>query len=520
MKAGPRVFISYRREDCMPHALLLAEKLQSHANAEVFLDIESVAPGVSFPELIEREIASCDVALVLIGDDWLQITDSDGAQRIRDPQDWVHIEIRSALERGVLTIPVLVEGAAMPRPQDLPEPISHLAFRHAVDLRDATFGSDFERLARALPGPAAKVPPPPASAEAPNWPARFTDSWFETNVPPMDEEQLRQLRAELYQRRWSDDEIAERALTHVSSSRAPLSIAPDQPPHEPGPKRLRFPSRFTDAWFAEHVPAMDAVELEQLRDELRGRGWSDEEVDQRALAHPAGDPPAQQPRPARPSSIPTAHVKTEDPVARAATLAASDIEALALSGHKLRERDLADAIVRHLDHAVAERRLHIPGWLPQPGNVDVFTVDRRGRPRVVIETKLKSDDRVFECLWDMAKMLSLATEETIEGAYLVAGTTVANWHRPVACAELFAPGRHELVGAIERYADWWEKYILGDSTGRPQSVPDLMDVELVASVRFDIAGVAWELRAIRVAATADGHWIPFDDGKPARWRAS
>lgn len=100
---------------------------------------------------------------------------------------------------------------------------------------------------------------------------------------------------------------------------------------------------------------------------------------------------------------------------------------------------------------------------PQPGNVDAFTKDWLGRPVLVIETKLKEGNQVFECLWDMAKMLSLATVGSVEGAYLVTGSTVASWQRPVACAELFVTGRHELVGAIRRYEDWWIKYILGDS---------------------------------------------------------
>ncbi len=108
----------------MVHAGRLAENLELRAGAQVLLDIESIPPGVSFPDYIEREIAACDVVLAMIGDDWLTIVDSENQPRIADPSDWVHLEIAAALDRGVLTIPVLVEGARMPRTDDLPAPLA------------------------------------------------------------------------------------------------------------------------------------------------------------------------------------------------------------------------------------------------------------------------------------------------------------------------------------------------------------------------------------------------------------
>jgi hypothetical protein len=108
-----KVFISYRREDCMVHAGRLADNLKWQAAAQVSLDVD-IPPGASFPEWIDREIAACDVVLVVIGDEWLTIAGPEGRPRIEDPADWVHVEIQAALERGVLTIPVLVEGTVMP----------------------------------------------------------------------------------------------------------------------------------------------------------------------------------------------------------------------------------------------------------------------------------------------------------------------------------------------------------------------------------------------------------------------
>lgn len=530
MAGAARVFISYRREDCMVHAGRLAENLHYRAGAEVFLDVASIPPGVNFPDYIAREIAACDVVLVMIGDEWLTLAGRDGTPRIADPRDWVHIEIAAALDRGVLTIPVLVEGVRMPRPDDLPEPIANLALRNAVELRDSSWPLDFERLERALPEPGERE----ASAQAPedevSWPARFTDHWFATNVRGMDDGMLRALRAELYRRSWSDDEIAERVLAHAQDSvpTAPRSASdaeesPDSPADEPAAEpTTAFPSRFSDSWFAANVPGMEEAEIARLVVELRRRNWTDSELAERVLVHAAIDLPTTimgggtDMRPGGPhveAMVVSGEIDRDDPVAQATVEAAEDLASAGAEGVRVRERHLADALARHLG-AVAERRLHVPGWDPQPGNVDAFTSDRRGRPVIVIETKLKEGDQVFECLWDMAKMLSLATEPSVERAYLVTGSTVASWRRPVACAELFVTGRHELVGAIRRYEDWWIKYILGDSRGRPSAVPDLMDVEVVAAVQYPMGGLPWELRSIRISVPAEATWIPFRDGLP------
>ena len=431
----------------MVHAGRLAENLELRAGAHVFLDIESIPPGVSFPDYIEREIAACDVVLAMIGDDWLTITGADSQPRIADPSDWVHLEIAAALDRGVLTIPVLVEGARMPRADDLPAPLANLANRNAAELRDSSWRQDVERLVQALPSPADRpVTDPEKSAR--QWPARFTDSWFAANVPNMGESGLRALRAELYRRTWSDDEIASRVLIHAEGQAAPPPpvTAQDGPPE----------------------PSGTEVEFDQ-----------------------------------------------DDPVAQATVRAAVELAQLGLDpSARVRERDLADSLARHLSGAIAERKLPVPGWDPQPGNVDVFTRDQTGLPCLVIETKLKDDNSIFECLWDMAKVLSLATQSSVAGAYLVTGTTAANWRRPVACAELFENGRHDLVGAIRHYGDWWVKYILGDSTGRPQAVPDLMDVRLVAVAGYELDSERWELRAIHITAPPEATWVPFADGMP------
>ena len=457
----------------------------------------------------------------MIGDDWLTATDDAGNQRLADPLDWVHLEIVAALERGVLTIPVLVEGTRMPRPDELPSPLANLALRNAVELRDRTWPQDVGWLIRALPAPLAPSPDT-TIPESADWPARFTDSWFAANVPAMDAARLRGLRAELYKRSWNDNEIASRVMIHL-----PSKVNPHGAPSRTVTTPSAFPSRFTDSWFALNVPSMDADRIRELISLLHSRNWNDAEIAERVLthAHPgvATGKTARGPLPSQgslPSAIDTTvvtgKVDRDDPVARATIEAAEDLARMALDPTaKIRERQLADALASHLPRAVVERKLRVPGWDPQPGNIDVFTLDRLGRPDLIIETKLKEGDQVFECLWDMAKALSLATERNVDAAYLVTGSTVASWTRPVACAELFETGRHDLAGAIAgRYRELWVKYILGDSRGRPRAVPDQMDVALVADVRYPVRGVEWQLKAIRVSTPPEARWIPFAHGLP------
>src|SRR5207342_2077869 len=111
----------------------------------------SIPPGVDFEEHVRDEIEICDVVLILIGDDWLSATTYEGSRRIDDPDDFVRLEIESALASPrVSLVPVLVEGAAMPRPAELPESIRPMARINAIELSDQRWSSDIERLATVI----------------------------------------------------------------------------------------------------------------------------------------------------------------------------------------------------------------------------------------------------------------------------------------------------------------------------------------------------------------------------------
>jgi hypothetical protein len=150
------IFISYRRQDAAGYAGRLHERLASHFGRErVFMDVEGIEPGVDFVEELERAVASCEVLIVIIGNGWLA-TDKAGKRRLDDPRDFVHIETAAALARHIRVVPVLVDGAVMPREEELPANLKKLARRQAVELSnkhwDATTAELIRTLERILDG--------------------------------------------------------------------------------------------------------------------------------------------------------------------------------------------------------------------------------------------------------------------------------------------------------------------------------------------------------------------------------
>jgi TIR domain len=143
--------LSYRRDDASGHAGRLYDQLAGRYGAErVFIDIDAVPLGSEFGEAIRRAVASCDVLIVLIGRGWLRATDSDGHRRLDDPDDFVRSEIESALAQGVVVVPACVQGAEIPRAQELPPSLAPLTRRQGIQLSDTGWQDDVGRLIRRL----------------------------------------------------------------------------------------------------------------------------------------------------------------------------------------------------------------------------------------------------------------------------------------------------------------------------------------------------------------------------------
>jgi hypothetical protein len=146
MRAGGKIFISYRRQDSDESAGRIRDWLTQPKRVpagNLFMDVHDVAPGANFVEAVERAITQCRTMLVIIGPSWL-----DGPKSL---SPYIQEEILSALRNKLQIIPVLVRGAAMPTPGELPDSIRELAFHNARKVRaDDDFDNDMGRLASAL----------------------------------------------------------------------------------------------------------------------------------------------------------------------------------------------------------------------------------------------------------------------------------------------------------------------------------------------------------------------------------
>jgi hypothetical protein len=139
--AMAKITISYRRDDSMDITGRIFDRLTSRYGREtVFRDIDSIPPGLDFREHIRASIEDSDVLMVVVGPRWIGGS-RHGRPRIHAETDYVQIEVEAALNRHIPVIPLLVGGADMPEPGQLPENIREFAYRNAVHIDS---GRDFD----------------------------------------------------------------------------------------------------------------------------------------------------------------------------------------------------------------------------------------------------------------------------------------------------------------------------------------------------------------------------------------
>jgi hypothetical protein len=165
------IFISYRRDDSEGEAGRLFDDLtREFGSQNVFMDVAGIRPGVDFVKAIETNVADCGVLLAIIGPTWATITNAHGLRRLDDPNDFVVLEIASALKREVPVIPVLVHAAKMPSPDELPESLKSFSHRNSVELSHTRWPSDVSLLIEALKSyvvPTKETAPEPVHANVP-----------------------------------------------------------------------------------------------------------------------------------------------------------------------------------------------------------------------------------------------------------------------------------------------------------------------------------------------------------------
>lgn len=145
------IFLSYRRDDAEGQAGRLYDDLAAVFGPEaVFMDVTAIKPGLDFRKVIEQSLTSCGVFLILIGKNWVTAKDESGRYRLEDPSDFVRIEVAAALKRDIPVIPVLVQGATVPKREQLSEDLKDLVFRNAIELSHPRWDSDVQVLINAL----------------------------------------------------------------------------------------------------------------------------------------------------------------------------------------------------------------------------------------------------------------------------------------------------------------------------------------------------------------------------------
>lgn len=164
-----RIFISYRHEDAADAAGRLFDHLApAFPPGNVFMDVEGILVGLDFAAEIEKHVRSCDALLAVIGPGWLDARDEHGALRLDDPDDWVRLEIQTALEAAdVRVVPVLVGGATLPSKEQLPAPLETLTRRQAVRLTREHFVVEVQDLLRRLGRQSGGAPPGGSTGSTP-----------------------------------------------------------------------------------------------------------------------------------------------------------------------------------------------------------------------------------------------------------------------------------------------------------------------------------------------------------------
>ncbi|OQW61406.1 MAG: hypothetical protein A4S17_09475 [Proteobacteria bacterium HN_bin10] len=146
------IFIGYRRDDTGHAADRIYDRLvQAYGSTAIFMDVETMPVGQDFGAHIREVLSRCYAFLAVIGPSWVEHRGSDGQRSLDKPDDWVRIEIETALQAGLHVIPVLIDQTNMPRPRHLPSSLHALPSLNAARIRRGPdFSKDVEGLLDAL----------------------------------------------------------------------------------------------------------------------------------------------------------------------------------------------------------------------------------------------------------------------------------------------------------------------------------------------------------------------------------
>lgn len=141
------IFLSYRIADSAFAVTEISKQMAARiSRTHVFRDDDSIELGALYADRIRAALEDCETLVAIIGPHWLDATDGHGNRRIDNDQDWVRLEIRTAYERGVPVIPVLLDDTPLPSPGQLPADIRALAQSQFWTIRHRTLDTDISGL--------------------------------------------------------------------------------------------------------------------------------------------------------------------------------------------------------------------------------------------------------------------------------------------------------------------------------------------------------------------------------------
>ena len=147
--AQPKVFISYRRSDSQAQTGRLYDRLNRAYPGMFFRDVSEIGVGVDFVAHVERAVGASVALIAVIGPTWVSASDERG-RRLDNPDDFVRVEVRTALARKIRVIPVLVGNAEMVDEAQLPEDLKPLARWNAIKIVEEYYDQAIDKLVRSL----------------------------------------------------------------------------------------------------------------------------------------------------------------------------------------------------------------------------------------------------------------------------------------------------------------------------------------------------------------------------------
>ena len=145
----PKVFISYRRSDSQAQTGRLYDRLNRAFPGMFFRDVSEIGVGVDFVAHVERAVGASVALIAVIGPDWTKAADERG-RRLDDTNDFVRVEIRTALARKIRIIPVLVGDAEMVSEDELPEDLRPFSRWNAIRIVEDYYDEAIDKLVRSL----------------------------------------------------------------------------------------------------------------------------------------------------------------------------------------------------------------------------------------------------------------------------------------------------------------------------------------------------------------------------------